>query len=180
MLLLEWTSWLLSDVIPGTATMMDSIKVQLIGFSHWTNDTRRNETSGHLPSVLSPGLEVNWATSTILTANCWPVSLLMHRLTTLKGPLENNARHESNALTTRSRERVKRGKLRTNLTTTRWRPVATLVKQLPAVNVNPASAPYRWVKASAGNSNHIQWQNHWFIHTGAAENYIFDKKTEAS
>lgn len=40
-----------------------------------------------LPSVLSPGLEVNWATSTILTANCCPVSLLMHLLTTLKGPL---------------------------------------------------------------------------------------------
>lgn len=42
-----------------------------------------------LPSVLSPGLEVNWATSTILTANCCPVSLLMHLLTTLKGPLNN-------------------------------------------------------------------------------------------
>lgn len=42
-----------------------------------------------LPSVLSPGLEVNWATSTILTANCCPVSLLIHLLTTLKGPLNN-------------------------------------------------------------------------------------------
>lgn len=42
-----------------------------------------------LPSVLSPGLDVNWATSTILTANCCPVSLLMHLLTTLKGPLSN-------------------------------------------------------------------------------------------
>lgn len=41
-----------------------------------------------LPSVLRPGLEVNLATSTIFTANCWPVSLLMHLLTTLNGPLE--------------------------------------------------------------------------------------------
>ena len=41
-----------------------------------------------LPSVLSPGLEVNSATSTIFTANCWPVSRFMHLLTTLKGPLQ--------------------------------------------------------------------------------------------
>lgn len=48
---------------------------------------REREETDLLPSVLSPGLEVNWATSTILTANCCPVSLLMHLLTTLKGPL---------------------------------------------------------------------------------------------
>lgn len=41
------------------------------------------------PSVLRPGLEVKLATSTIFTANCWPVSLLMQRLTTLKGPLKH-------------------------------------------------------------------------------------------
>lgn len=43
-----------------------------------------------LPSVLSPGLDVKLATSTILTANCCPVSLLMQRLTTLKGPLQKH------------------------------------------------------------------------------------------
>lgn len=42
-----------------------------------------------LPSVLNPGLEVNFATSTIFTANCCPVSLLIHRRTTLKGPLKH-------------------------------------------------------------------------------------------
>lgn len=41
------------------------------------------------PSVLRPGLEVKLATSTIFTANCWPVSLLIQRLTTLKGPLQH-------------------------------------------------------------------------------------------
>lgn len=45
-------------------------------------------TDFFLPSVLKPGLEVNFATSTILTANCCPVSLLIHRRTTLNGPLE--------------------------------------------------------------------------------------------
>lgn len=39
--------------------------------------------------MLNPGLEVNFATSTIFTANCCPVSLLMHRRTTLKGPLQH-------------------------------------------------------------------------------------------
>lgn len=50
-------------------------------------ETAESKETDLLPSVLSPGLEVNWATSTILTANCCPVSLLMHLLTTLKGPL---------------------------------------------------------------------------------------------
>ena len=40
------------------------------------------------PSVLSPGLDVNLATSTIFTANCWPVSLCKHLFTTLYGPLK--------------------------------------------------------------------------------------------
>ena len=44
----------------------------------------------HLPSVLRPGLEVNLATSTIFTANCCLVSLWIHRLTTLNGPLQQN------------------------------------------------------------------------------------------
>lgn len=48
-----------------------------------------------LPSVLSPGLEVNWATSTIFTANCCPVSLLMHLLTTLKGPLKTRGKEKA-------------------------------------------------------------------------------------
>lgn len=79
-----------ADVILGTGTINKSDWVFSLDKMKrdWSMETRRTETSGHLPSVLSPGLEVNWATSTILTANCWPVSLLMHRLTTLKGPLE--------------------------------------------------------------------------------------------
>ena len=40
------------------------------------------------PSVLSPGLDVNLATSTIFTANCWLVSLCKHLFTTLYGPLK--------------------------------------------------------------------------------------------
>jgi hypothetical protein len=40
------------------------------------------------PSVLSPGLDVNLATSTIFTANCWFVSLCKHLFTTLYGPLK--------------------------------------------------------------------------------------------
>jgi hypothetical protein len=45
------------------------------------------------PDVLSPGLEVNLATSTILTANCCAVCRWIHRLTTLNGPLQQTWRH---------------------------------------------------------------------------------------
>lgn len=41
-----------------------------------------------LPFVLRPGLDVNFATSTIFTANVCPVWRWMHFLTTLNGPLE--------------------------------------------------------------------------------------------
>ena len=44
----------------------------------------------YLPSVDKPGLEVNFATSTILTANCWLVVLWIHLRTMLNGPLEYN------------------------------------------------------------------------------------------
>lgn len=42
----------------------------------------------HLPAVLRPGLAVNFATSTILTANCWFDSLCMQRRTMENGPLQ--------------------------------------------------------------------------------------------
>lgn len=42
------------------------------------------------PFVLRPGLDVNFATSTIFTANVCPVCLWMHFLTTLNGPLKWN------------------------------------------------------------------------------------------
>lgn len=42
----------------------------------------------NLPEVLSPGLAVNFATSTILTANVWFDFLWMHRLTIENGPLK--------------------------------------------------------------------------------------------
>ena len=44
----------------------------------------------YLPLMESPGADVNFATSTILTANCCPVSRWMHRRTKLNGPLEKN------------------------------------------------------------------------------------------
>ena len=44
----------------------------------------------YLPSVDKPGLEVNFATSTILTANCWLVVLWIHLRTMLNGPLKHN------------------------------------------------------------------------------------------
>lgn len=40
------------------------------------------------PAVLRPGLAVNFATSTILTANCNFESRCMHRRTIEKGPLQ--------------------------------------------------------------------------------------------
>lgn len=49
------------------------------------------ETS-HSPDVLSPGLAVNLATSTILTANCNLDSRCMHRRTIEKGPLQIDER----------------------------------------------------------------------------------------
>lgn len=60
----------------------------------WCSSPRRRQTAlgfkwRFSPSVLRPGLEVKLATSTIFTANCWPVSLLMQRRTTLKGPLQH-------------------------------------------------------------------------------------------
>lgn len=51
-----------------------------------------NLHSPHLPAVLNPGLDVNFATSTIFTANCWFVSLWMHRRTMEKGPLRKKGR----------------------------------------------------------------------------------------
>jgi hypothetical protein len=50
-------------------------------------NTRKTSLS-YWPDVLSPGLEVNLATSTILTANCCAVCRWIHRLTTLNGPLK--------------------------------------------------------------------------------------------
>lgn len=58
-----------------------------------TADAAFTSASTTSPSVLRPGLEVKLATSTIFTANCWPVSLLMQRLTTLKGPLKHRHTH---------------------------------------------------------------------------------------
>lgn len=82
--------------------------MQLIWFSRQTNaacsvQCVERPAATRSPSVLSPGLEVNWATSTILTANCCPVSLLMHRRTTLKGPLVNTQPVSSMLKTIRSR-----------------------------------------------------------------------------
>ena len=47
----------------------------------------------YLPSVDKPGLEVNFATSTILTANCWLVVLWIHLRTMLNGPLKYNKKY---------------------------------------------------------------------------------------
>ena len=66
-------------------------------FCWWESESRRlrqcneSETMSfkwNLPSVLSPGLEVNLATSTILTANCCPLPRCIHRFTILNGPLQ--------------------------------------------------------------------------------------------
>ena len=48
----------------------------------------RFDSPEDLPFVLRPGLDVNFATSTIFTANVCPVWRWMHFLTTLNGPLK--------------------------------------------------------------------------------------------
>lgn len=48
------------------------------------------------PAVLSPGLEVNFATSTIFTAKICPVWRWMHFRTTLNGPLQQCGRDVNN------------------------------------------------------------------------------------
>lgn len=50
----------------------------------------------NLPEVLSPGLAVNFATSTILTANVWFDFLWMHRLTIENGPLKKKSKYYQN------------------------------------------------------------------------------------
>ena len=52
------------------------------------NESETMSSKWNLPSVLSPGLEVNLATSTILTANCCPLPRCIHRFTILNGPLQ--------------------------------------------------------------------------------------------
>lgn len=59
----------------------DFESIQSLEKLEWT------ETSNS-PDVLSPGLAVNFATSTILTANCNLDSRCMHRRTIEKGPLQ--------------------------------------------------------------------------------------------
>lgn len=59
-----------------------------IGFRRKITGKREAEWFlGNLPAVLSPGLAVNFATSTIFTANCNFDSRCMHRRTIEKGPL---------------------------------------------------------------------------------------------
>lgn len=53
---------------------------------------RINRNMMNSPDVLRPGLAVNFATSTILTANCNLDSRCMHRRTIEKGPLQIDQR----------------------------------------------------------------------------------------
>ena len=87
----SWLSFVVSNCEFVTFPLVSWVKYLIVSIPDLCTLTYFYDLRAGLrnpPSVLRPGLDVNLATSTIFTANCFPVSLWRHLLTRLNGPLK--------------------------------------------------------------------------------------------